>query len=288
MSIKTIAGVFAGIALITASTPAIAGNQPPNVPGKSGNAQCLTSSNANEIAKLAVSKSANKTCQIGDGLSPETAGSSAYQIKQNFPFSASGLYWVKNSNINFGEPFQIYADMDNVGGGWTLIVANSSQNWSYSQARLVNQAFPPADPRNLSSLAGKYSILEYADFLKKSKSHFQYRMDAIDYGLCGGVWTSLENYSFVSNSNQNTSIRRDYAFDLYSSDTFWNYDNDSIEARMPYLTDHVDGLLTTSIDSNSSWWGTIIQSSNWENKTVPWMWNVNGCDRPDKIWYWVR
>ena len=40
-----------------------------------------------------------------DGLTPLTASSSAYQIKQDFPGSIDGLYWIANSNINSGTPF---------------------------------------------------------------------------------------------------------------------------------------------------------------------------------------
>jgi hypothetical protein len=56
-----------------------------------------------------------------DGLSAATAGSSALQIKTDYPNSADGLYWIINSNINGGLPFQIYADMTTDGGGWTLL-----------------------------------------------------------------------------------------------------------------------------------------------------------------------
>ncbi len=59
-----------------------------------------------------------------DGLTSATAGTSAYQIKQSFPSSTDGVYWIKNANINGGTPFQIYADMTTDGGGWILL--NSS------------------------------------------------------------------------------------------------------------------------------------------------------------------
>ena len=33
-----------------------------------------------------------------DGLSPSKASTSAYKIKQDFPNSADGIYWIKNVN----------------------------------------------------------------------------------------------------------------------------------------------------------------------------------------------
>lgn len=56
-----------------------------------------------------------------DGLTSETAGISAKQIKQDFSKSLDGVYWISNSNINGGIPFQVYADMTTDGGGWMLL-----------------------------------------------------------------------------------------------------------------------------------------------------------------------
>mgnify|MGYP001246187778 FL=1 len=46
-----------------------------------------------------------------DGSSSENAASSAYAIKQAYPSSTDGVYWISNESINSGTPFQIYADM---------------------------------------------------------------------------------------------------------------------------------------------------------------------------------
>ena len=196
--------VFGAFALtFSIISPASAENKPISVPGNSGNARCLTSSNASSVAKTSVTKSSQKMCQTGDGLSSETAGVSAWQIKRDYPASPDGIYWIKNSAINGGAPFQIYADMKTEGGGWTLIVANSIYNWTLSEALLNNQNNPPTDPTDLVLQGGKYSILSYADYIKKSSSGFQYRIDAQKLGTCGGIWTANRAYSFTSTSNSN-------------------------------------------------------------------------------------
>ena len=61
---------------------------------------------------------------IADGSSPANAATSAYAIKQAYPSSSDGVYWISNPSINGGTPFQIYADMTTLGGGWILL--NSS------------------------------------------------------------------------------------------------------------------------------------------------------------------
>jgi hypothetical protein len=65
-----------------------------------------------------------------DGSSAATASTSAYQIKQDFPNSVDGIYWIKNTNINSGNAFQIYADMTTNGGGWILLNVSGGRNAS--------------------------------------------------------------------------------------------------------------------------------------------------------------
>lgn len=65
-----------------------------------------------------------KVIKLKDGLTSATAGTSALQIKQDYPSSTDGLYWIANSNINAGAAFQIYADMTTDGGGWMLLNAS--------------------------------------------------------------------------------------------------------------------------------------------------------------------
>jgi hypothetical protein len=68
--------------------------------------------------------------------------SSALQIKTDYPNSADGLYWIINSNINGGLPFQIYADMTTDGGGWTLLLCNNNNSGGTANAILRNQSTP--------------------------------------------------------------------------------------------------------------------------------------------------
>ena len=220
---------------------------------------------------------------VGDGLSPATAGSSAFQIKRDFPNSTDGLYWVKNSNINSGLPFQIYADMTGAGGGWTLIFANAApdgyRGWSEQEVQSMNPLSAPVNPKDLSAIQGKYSILNFADYLKKSSTGFQYRIDASDFYRWGGIWTANQNYSFNDlDNNLKTNITENTKWD------FTQYADNGIEFRMPYASSHCGRLTTTGTLDCGGWWGSLAAYG--ENYAPsPWF---EGIPQPEIIWYWVR
>lgn len=207
-----------------------------------------------------------------------TTYANAYEIKQNIPDAESGYYYIENPNINSGNPFLIYADMETDGGGWTLIVRNVTyEGWNATTALEYNTD-------SLSYLGDytneNYSILSYADALKSSPSGFQYMIEANIRGQWGGIWTANQNYSFTSSVNTNTDITLDTKFGS------WTYSNNGIEERMPYYSNNTNnGILTTSELNSNSWWGTIIAGqSGWY--TAPWI--SSGMSSPQYIWYWVR
>jgi hypothetical protein len=221
------------------------------------------------------------------GLSPETASTSAYQIKQDYPNSTDGFYWIKNPNINGGVPIKIYADMTTDGGGWTLILKNSSRvGWTYANSIALNTTIPfSTNAEIISTSSANYSIIGWADHIKRSASGFQYMIDANTRSSFGGIWTANAAYGFVSNSSSNTNVTENVKFGN------WNYvdNNDGMSLRMPWYgyVGSNTGFYTLSSGSGN-WWGTLI-ANNSNYSPAPWIGNLGGvAANPGIIWYWVR
>ncbi len=222
-----------------------------------------------------------------DGLSPGTASSSAYQIKQDYPSSTDGFYWIKNANINGGAPFRIYADMTTAGGGWTLILKNSSRaGWSYANAISLNTQIPFTSAADvISTSTSNYSIIGWADHIKRSASGFQYMIDAYSRNTYGGIWTANAAYSFVSTSNANTNITLNTNYGGWS----YNTNNDGVSERMPWYgyVGSNTGFYTLASGSGN-WWGTLIANNSFYSP-APWIGTLGGyAANPGIIWYWVR
>jgi hypothetical protein len=226
-----------------------------------------------------------------DGLTAANASTSAFQIKRDYPNAPDGIYWIKNPNINSGTPFQIYADMTTDGGGWTLILKNSTYvGWTYANAIALNNTtapnyFPFSSNADITSTTTpNYSIIGWADHIKKSTTGFQYMFDAQTRGSNGAIYTVNNNASFTSSSNTNTIASG--AITLNTKFGSWSEadDGNTLAPRMPWYSNGL-GFITTDANNASPWWGTLVTSQTaWVS--APWI--SGGVQSPTNIWYWVR
>lgn len=226
-----------------------------------------------------------------DGLSPTTASTSAYQIKQDYPSSTDGFYWIKNANINSGKPTKIYADMTTSGGGWTLILKNStSAGWTYANAISLNTQIPfTTNSEVISTGTSNYSIVGWADYIKQSASGFQYMIDAYSRGSYGGIWTVNGAYTFTKGDNTQTDVTLNTKFGT------WNYvtNQNGIQKVMPWYSSTAGGgyALLTLTNPTGNWWGTLISAAGGGYNPAPYISDANGgtaIQQPGIIWYWVR
>ena len=176
------------------------------------------------------------------------------------------------------------------GGGWTLIMKNSNRNgWTYANAISLNTTMPFSYASDvISRSTPNYSIIGWADYIKRSESGFEYMIDATNRREYGGIWTANGNYSFVKTDNSQTNVTVTTKFGPKKNGNDWEYvNNDGISKRMPW---HRNGnSIISTDDGGGNWWGTLITAHNW--RPTPWITNAGGGSRnpdPGIIWYWVR
>lgn len=217
----------------------------------------------------------------------ENPASRALDIVASGDSQGDGYYWLQNSNINSGNPFQVYCDMTKDNGGWVLVHTNrgdsvSYMGWTTSNIGLRNQTSP--------SLQNAYSILSWSDYIKRD-GPWQWMVEATDTYTTrytwGGIFTAINpSYSLVANNPNQTSVAANEWFNVTSF-----VENSGIGPRVPWVnvggySQSTDTALFTTYPGTSSWWGTITQGDTyWGNyHTGPWLSSTYPAPNYKRVW----
>jgi len=185
-----------------------------------------------------------------DGLTEATAAASCWEVKQNYPSSADGVYWLETPKL--GAPEKFYCDQTTDGGGWVLI-GRGRQGWSESNMGKGTAAEVRDPVTGQSAFSPKQLTSQTIEGLLNGES-----VNSLDDGIRLHRATDTSGTSWQDFSFKLSSPRDTWTWEFYNQQRVKNYSvNGTTRSSSDYTSDFgADNNLqrvTTTTTASQGW-----------------------------------
>ena len=187
---------------------------------------------------LTASPAEAATVAPGDGTSSPTAGASCWGIKQQYPASADGAYWLLTAAMD--RPAQFHCDMTTDGGGWVLI-GRGREGWTFNPKGQGSPATLRTTPDGVGAFAPAALDTQTIEALRNGSN----------------LSTEVDGIRLERAMTSDGSVRQDYR--LYPKARTWTW---NVEAGQLLNSASIDGTSYSGSNTKDTASGTTGQTVN--------------------------